>query len=154
MCYGLHTNLELLEHYGFLIDENPHDTVIIPVAHLGLKDVGRIVQKDIYALSDGSPSWEVLKHLRLASATPFERTRFGYLAVSGSRISNECENKTLEMWRAACAQTLSYKVKSLEEDLAELKILSSKQTKLQLAVRWRIIQKKILQKGANLCTIE
>ncbi len=24
LCYGRHTNLELLEHYGFMLDDNPH----------------------------------------------------------------------------------------------------------------------------------
>ena len=24
LCYGRHTNLELLEHYGFMLDNNPH----------------------------------------------------------------------------------------------------------------------------------
>ena len=27
LCYGAHTNLELLELYGFVLDENPHDKV-------------------------------------------------------------------------------------------------------------------------------
>jgi len=30
LCYGAHTNLELLEHYGFLLQDNPHDTVLLP----------------------------------------------------------------------------------------------------------------------------
>lgn len=30
LCYGSHTNLELLELYGFLLDHNPHDTALLP----------------------------------------------------------------------------------------------------------------------------
>lgn len=31
LCYGRHTNLDLLELYGFLLDSNPHDTALLPV---------------------------------------------------------------------------------------------------------------------------
>lgn len=30
LCYGRHTNLELLELYGFILPENPHDTALLP----------------------------------------------------------------------------------------------------------------------------
>lgn len=150
MCYGLYTNLELLEHYGFLLEDNPHETVIISLKHLGLKTTGDLGQKDVYALSDGSPSWEALKQLRLASATPLERAQLGHLAISGSKISDECEDKAIEMWKAACVQTLAYGAKSLEEDLEELNSIGPDQARLRLAVTWRIVQKKILQKGAKL----
>jgi len=31
LCYGTYTNLELLEHYGFLLNENSNDKVFIPL---------------------------------------------------------------------------------------------------------------------------
>lgn len=30
LCYGSYTNLELLEHYGFLLPHNPHEEVLTP----------------------------------------------------------------------------------------------------------------------------
>lgn len=30
LCYGHHTNLELLQLYGFMLPDNPHDTASIP----------------------------------------------------------------------------------------------------------------------------
>lgn len=30
LCYGRHTNLELLELYGFILPDNPHDTALLP----------------------------------------------------------------------------------------------------------------------------
>ena len=30
LCYGSYTNLELLEHYGFLLPGNPHDEIVLP----------------------------------------------------------------------------------------------------------------------------
>ncbi|GFR42520.1 hypothetical protein Agub_g3414, partial [Astrephomene gubernaculifera] len=36
LCYGRHTNLELLEHYGFVLQDNPHDTALLDAALLPL----------------------------------------------------------------------------------------------------------------------
>jgi hypothetical protein len=30
LCYGRHTNLELLEVYGFMLADNPHDVALLP----------------------------------------------------------------------------------------------------------------------------
>lgn len=30
LCYGRHTNLELLELYGFMLPDNPHDVALLP----------------------------------------------------------------------------------------------------------------------------
>lgn len=30
LCYGRYSNLELLEHYGFLLPENGHDEAVVP----------------------------------------------------------------------------------------------------------------------------
>jgi hypothetical protein len=34
LTYGRHTNLELLELYGFVCDDNPHDKIPLPLDHL------------------------------------------------------------------------------------------------------------------------
>jgi hypothetical protein len=34
LTYGRHTNLELLELYGFVSEDNPHDKVTLPLEHL------------------------------------------------------------------------------------------------------------------------
>lgn len=31
LCYGRHTNLDLLELYGFMLDDNPHDQALLPL---------------------------------------------------------------------------------------------------------------------------
>jgi histone-lysine N-methyltransferase SETD3 len=31
LCYGRHPNLDLLDIYGFLLHDNPHDTALLPV---------------------------------------------------------------------------------------------------------------------------
>ena len=32
LCYGRHSNLELLELYGFVLEDNPHDEVAVVIA--------------------------------------------------------------------------------------------------------------------------
>ncbi|GMH35914.1 hypothetical protein BSKO_03782 [Bryopsis sp. KO-2023] len=145
MCYGCYTNLQLLEHYGFLLEENPHDAVPIQPEKLGLDGLHPI---DCFAMHNGSPSWEALKHLRLASCTGKEKG-LRYLASAGEPISDSCESRGLVKWRAACRIVLEGSGSSVEEDMEALGCLGNDHTRLCLAIRWRILQKMILRRGMN-----
>eukprot|EP00729_Bicosta_minor_P006616 gene6616-26330_t len=46
-CYGVHTQLELLLHYGFILPHNPHDQLVLE--------------------PDGTPTWSTLAHARSPS---------------------------------------------------------------------------------------
>ena len=81
VCYGRYTNLQLLELYGFVLRDNPHDTyqlgelslralrLRLPEAHTPLGRVVAELRTEDARLSvdtDGRPSWELMALLRAA----------------------------------------------------------------------------------------
>ncbi|KXZ46488.1 hypothetical protein GPECTOR_43g924 [Gonium pectorale] len=107
LCYGRHTNLELLEHYGFVLEDNPHDTALLdpelllqqlPPAALaaaaahGLDPPPPAAECSLHA--DGAPSWQLLRLLRFCAATPAERRSGGHLMAAGERVSEQVKGQT------------------------------------------------------------
>lgn len=65
LCYGKHTNLELLELYGFVLEDNPHDRA--PLIQKVIRKVVTGVQvaaEACYVHGGGQPSWHLLASLR------------------------------------------------------------------------------------------
>lgn len=94
LCYGLYTNLELLEHYGFILPQNPNDMVsirlhtlksftpdMVPTQLLNFNPHG-----SMHIEVDGRPSFQLLAALRLYCAPAEVRKQKGHLALSGQQL--------------------------------------------------------------------
>ncbi|KAG2448798.1 hypothetical protein HYH02_006149 [Chlamydomonas schloesseri] len=134
LCYGRHTNLELLEHYGFVMQDNPHDTAPLDPALLPVPDNARysagappLPPEECFVHAGGSgsdgggaPSWALLHFLRYCAATPAERRTQGHLLAAGERINEQNDRIALGWLRAACLRQLADLPTTLEYDLRQL----------------------------------
>lgn len=130
LCYGRHTNLELLVHYGFVLPDtaasgpaNPHDTAVLPLQLLPPEAASKLPgpeEECCYIHANGTPAWELLRALRLAGATPAERRSTAYLALQDQPISEGSETRALGMLRDACAAALHALPTTAQQDEALL----------------------------------
>ncbi|PRW59526.1 SET DOMAIN GROUP 40 [Chlorella sorokiniana] len=147
LCYGRHTNLDLLRHYGFVLSDNPHDVAALPPRLLppavqqqlagsssssgigGSGSAGALDAADGEAEgaetgallhANGAPSWELLRALRLGSATSAERKTSAYLALADQPISTGSERAAFEGLRAACEAALAELPTTIEQDEREI----------------------------------
>ncbi len=77
------------EHYGFLLEDNPHDTVFLPPALF--PTAKHMPYKHCFLHASGVPSWELMKALRLSSQHPKTRKATAHLAAAGQPCSTEGE---------------------------------------------------------------
>jgi histone-lysine N-methyltransferase SETD3 len=158
LCYGRYTNLELLEHYGFVLPfgEGPHDTAILP-RHVLPKVV--IVQLEAMDEAEpsihenGNPSWEFLRALRLASLTPAQRKLKSSkiaLALNDQKVDDESEIWTMKTLIKACEEGLNKLPTAVEYDEELLRIGKFETEGLQVAVQWRLGYKKILREAREI----
>ncbi|XP_059642875.1 protein SET DOMAIN GROUP 40 isoform X2 [Cornus florida] len=115
LSYGTYTNLELLEHYGFLLNENPNDKVFIPLEP-EIYSSCSWPKELLYIHQNGKPSFALLSAIRLWATPPSQRRSVGHLAYSGSQLSPE--NEVIVMGRIAknCHVILKNFQTSVEED--------------------------------------
>lgn len=188
LCYGRHTNLELLQHYGFVLADNPHDTAALPPRllpaavrqQLGCNDggggggaAGSREGEDTPGAAylhatDGAPSWDLLRALRLACATPAARKAGAYLALSDRPISAASERAAFQALQGACRAALAELPTTAAQDERELASLDAggaaggKQPAGQdaaqaaerlhvVALEWRLCHKRVLGRGEALC---
>lgn len=77
LCYGRHTNLQLLQHYGFALPDNPHEEVPVPLTLLDAQISkarrngseaaalnAMLPASDCFLHANGQPSWELVRALR------------------------------------------------------------------------------------------
>ena len=163
LCYGRHTNLELLQHYGFVLPDkaNPPDTAalppqLLPVAvrqqlaraaadsHAGNtgSSMGSGNDGDLqegpaaaacYLHASGAPSWGLLRALRLGCATSAERRSSSYLALQDQAISAGSERGAFEGIKAACEAALAALPTTLQQDEQQLQQLAQEQQQQQAA---------------------
>ncbi|KAL3157808.1 hypothetical protein ABBQ32_012230 [Trebouxia sp. C0010 RCD-2024] len=151
LCYGKYTNLELLEHYGFTLADNPHDQADIPLSAFPesftayLTQQGRGGGRHCFLHCNGIPSWALLRDLRCFAAKPAERKRLGHLAVSGQRISAVGDLRVFGILKAACEAVLAMYT-SFGHDEEVLKQCTADAC-MQAAVSWRIAYKRCLHSG-------
>jgi hypothetical protein len=129
---------------------NPHDTAILP-SHLlppPVLERLRAAGEAPAVHADGSPSWELLRALRLAGASPPERRAKAYLALQDERISAASELWAVRTLRRACAAAAAALPTTLEEDEALLAGTALSACE-RVAVEWRAIHKRTLLKGAE-----
>lgn len=152
LCYGRHTNLELLEHYGFVLQDNPHDTVILtpdkfpPAVQQQLLSLGTACTLH----ADGNPSWELLRALRLAGMTADERRESAFLVLQDRPVSSRVERWVAETLQQACQSTLSALPTSLEHDEGVLQC-GGLSDGMAVAVQWRVRHKAILHATIRGC---
>lgn len=81
------------EHYGFILDTNPHDFARLPPA-LFERAAGQELQlagAECYLHSNGAPSWQLMRALRLAFLPGHQRKSLGYKAFAGEPCSPQAE---------------------------------------------------------------
>ncbi|OAY65229.1 Protein SET DOMAIN GROUP 40 [Ananas comosus] len=122
--YGTYTNLELLEHYGFLLHNNPNEKVFIQL-DTAIFTVSTWPNDSLYIQQDGIPSFALLRCLRLW-ATPVNRRRvIGHLIHSGNLVSVENEVMIMNWLMKNCDKILGKIPTTIEID-DELLILLDK----------------------------
>ena len=158
LCYGRHTNSELLQHYGFVLpgEENPHDTALLPPQLLPAavwqqlaghaadngSSQGSETGSDwlegpaaavCYLHASGAPSWDLLRVLRLGCATSAERRSSSYLALQDRAISAGSERGTFEALKAACDAALAALPTTLQQDECQQRQQAERQQQQQAA---------------------
>lgn len=112
--YGTYTNLELLEHYGFLLNANPNEKVFIQMEQN--INFNSWPKDSIYIQHDGKPSFALLSALCLWVTPPKDRKSVGHLAYSGKQLSAENEVSIMKWLRKKCEALLEKLPSSIETD--------------------------------------
>ncbi|KAL5983189.1 hypothetical protein ACLOJK_017273 [Asimina triloba] len=115
LCYGTYTNLELLEHYGFLLNTNPNDKAFIQL-DIDLSISNPWPRDSMYIQQDGNPSFALLSVLRLSAMDRKLRKAVGHLVYSGSVVSAENEIAILKWLVKKCTNLLEDLRTSVKED--------------------------------------
>lgn len=151
LCYGRHDNLTLLDLYGFSLPDNPHDIAVLPLANFHPKFAAKLGELSIIPSihHDGSPSWDLLRELRLFLSSPEERKSLAYLAVDNKPINSRVEAKVWQVLTSVCEKTLSALKTTVEQDEKMLDMEEMSETKTA-AIEWRLGYKKILKRCIEL----
>ncbi|XP_024928512.3 protein SET DOMAIN GROUP 40 isoform X2 [Ziziphus jujuba] len=115
LCYGTYTNLELLEHYGFFLYENPNDKVFIPLEP-EIYSSNSWPKESMFIHQSGKPSFALLSALRLWATQPSQRRSVAHLAYSGCQLSVENEILVMRWISNKCNVLLKSLPTSFEED--------------------------------------
>ncbi|GKV00252.1 hypothetical protein SLEP1_g12976 [Rubroshorea leprosula] len=115
LSYGTYTNLELLEHYGFLLYENPNDKVFVPLED-DIYSSTSWPKDSLYIHETGKPSFALLSALRLWATPANQRRSVGQLAYSGSQLSLDNEISIMKWTSNNCLDALKSLPTSIEED--------------------------------------
>ncbi|KAG8391089.1 hypothetical protein BUALT_Bualt01G0151500 [Buddleja alternifolia] len=122
LSYGTYTNLELLEHYGFLLQENPNDKAFMSLEP-EMYSLCSWPKESLYISQDGKPSFALLSTIRLWATPVVQRRSVKHIAFSGHQISSENEVAVMEWLANRCQVLLSSFSTSIEEDTLMLRII-------------------------------
>ncbi|GMH11287.1 hypothetical protein Nepgr_013128 [Nepenthes gracilis] len=126
LSYGTYTNLELLEHYGFLLSENQNDKVFIPLG----PDIfvsGKWPANSLFIHQNGRPSFALLSALRLWFTPANQRKGLARLLYSGSQVSRQNEVAVMDWIMTNCCTILESLPSSIEEDILLLQAIAKVQ---------------------------
>ncbi|XP_022983189.1 protein SET DOMAIN GROUP 40 isoform X1 [Cucurbita maxima] len=115
LSYGTYSNLELLQYYGFLLQENPNDRVFIPLEH-EIYSSSSWPKESLFIHQNGNPSFALLSALRLWATHPNKRRGVGHLAYAGSQLSVKNEVLVMQWLSKNCHAVLNNLPTSVEED--------------------------------------
>lgn len=117
LCYGTYTNLELLEHYGFILEENSNDKVFIPLETTLYALASSWPKDSLYIHQDGKPSFALVSTLRLWLVPQSQRDKSVMrLVYAGSQISVKNEVLVMKWVSEKCRSVLRDLPTSLLED--------------------------------------
>lgn len=122
LSYGTYTNLELLEHYGFILQENPNDKAFITL-ETEMYSLCSWPNDSLYISVDGKPSFALLSTIRLWATPVSKRRSVKHIAYSGQLISIENEVAVMEWTAKRCEVVLSSCSTSTDEDMQLLHII-------------------------------
>ncbi|GJP55426.1 hypothetical protein CLOM_g14376 [Closterium sp. NIES-68] len=133
ICYGVYSNLHLLQHYGFLLPANPDDCIPIHppcdphLLGIPLPDPSPCRSSPhagpppLCIEADGSPSF-LLRALLRVWTTPYRlRRKVRHVALGGAPVSAEGEAAVWRWVRGECERLLQALPTSLQEDEALLR---------------------------------
>ncbi|MED6176231.1 hypothetical protein PIB30_086172 [Stylosanthes scabra] len=126
LCYGTYTNLELLEHYGFILQENPNDKVFIPLEPAVYSSTSWS-RESLYIHYNGKPSFALLAALRLWATPQIKRRSVAHLVYSGSKISADNEIFVMKWLSNTCHGVLKNLPTSIEDDTLLLSSMDNSQ---------------------------
>ncbi|XP_062107621.1 protein SET DOMAIN GROUP 40 isoform X5 [Humulus lupulus] len=134
LCYGSYTNIELLEHYGFILNENPGEKIFIPLeSELCFSNTWPM--ESMYIQQCGKPSFALLSALRLWATRPNQRRSVSHLVYSGSQVSVENEILVMNWILKKCNFVLKNLPTSFEGDsslLSDIEKLQDSFSSVQL----------------------
>ncbi|KAM3389738.1 hypothetical protein ACQJBY_011723 [Aegilops geniculata] len=131
--YGTYTNLELLEHYGFLLEENPNEKTYIEL-DAELCTMGTWPKDSLYIHPNGHPSFALLCALRLWATPTNRRKSFSHQIYSGSMLSVENELEVMKRLGSKCVETLQQLPTTAELDGRLIHFLRN----IQNSTNWRV----------------
>ncbi|WZN60056.1 SET domain-containing protein [Chloropicon roscoffensis] len=160
VTYGMYTNRSLLEIYGFLLEDNPQDSVNLASVIDGDVLDGAAVAKlgscfEVY--QDGFPSWDLLCLVRWKAACLSHRggKREARRIQTGCPCTLDLEAEAIEYLQEICSERLRRYGTSASQDEVTLSGLGGKEGEegglMELAVRWRLCQKRILVRAVGMC---
>ncbi|GAB2277686.1 hypothetical protein Dimus_039241 [Dionaea muscipula] len=117
--------MELLEHYGFLLDQNPNDKVFIPLP-LGadiIMSSGKWSVDSLYIDHNGRASFALLCALRLWATPANQRRGVGRYVFSGSQLSPQNEIAAMQWIASKCKTMLQSLPSRVEDDLQLLEAI-------------------------------
>ena len=126
LCYGSYTNLELLEHYSFILNENQGEKVYIPLESEMCSSCSW-PKESLYIQQSGKPSFALLSALRLWATQPNQRRSVAHLAYSGLQLSAENEILVMRWISKKCIFVLKSLPTSYEEDSLLLSVIEKLQ---------------------------
>ncbi|KVI08676.1 Rubisco LS methyltransferase, substrate-binding domain-containing protein [Cynara cardunculus var. scolymus] len=121
LSYGTYTNLELLEHYGFILDGNPNDKAYVPLPS-DLHSLCSWPGDSLYIQQNGKPSFALLSAMRLWATPTHLQKSVRHLAYSGSPVSNANEIIVME-WLAKKCRLVLKSLTSIKEDKSLLSVM-------------------------------
>ncbi|GAA0146965.1 methyltransferase [Lithospermum erythrorhizon] len=124
LSYGTYTNLELLEHYGFLLNEYSNEKAFI-VLEPDMYSLCSWPGDSLYICQNGKPSFALLSSLRLWATAPNQRRSSGHLACSGNLLSTDNEITVMKWLVKTCQGLLDALPTSVEQDELLGKLIKS-----------------------------
>ncbi|KAG6401096.1 hypothetical protein SASPL_137941 [Salvia splendens] len=124
LSYGTYTNMELLEHYGFILQDNPNDKAFISLES-EMYSLCSWPKDSLYISQDGTPSFALLSTLRLWATPVSKRRTVKHIAYSGHLISVANEVAVMEWTMKKCQEVLSSCWTLMDEDMQLLHIIDN-----------------------------
>ncbi|GAB4855299.1 hypothetical protein Ancab_023918 [Ancistrocladus abbreviatus] len=115
LSYGTYTNLELLEHYGFILKENLNDKVVIPLGP-DIFASSTWPADSMYIQQNGRPSFTLLSTLRIWATPANQRKAVARFAFSGSQLSPQNEIAVMQWLASSCRTILESLPSTIEDD--------------------------------------